>query len=420
MAITPALFEILCFMLAFRQIGLDDLPPMKPRLSTRPTQDITVTCHLAASMDTHWFINSSLMQVVRNSTGQQDWAVLATLDLSDGKVSASDHLTQSADNFYVVNGTNHMNSWLNISLASVHDTSFCCQVVYLDNGSPKMWRSEAFPFPSNNKTYPVITVTVTEGMSLECFHKPQGTIVTETSLEIVKTETVRDLCPQLEDDLQRLCIFRGPFVNGSATKEAHIFNTTCQDDGRYQCRIFGVTSREMDIYLPGCSATTHQTTSVTNLITKMHSKLNELHDFIHRLAFGLGLPLIISGPLTVLGCVYLLEKITGQNIWTVLKRIRQSFAGAVSKTLDMSQDQRQDVRLVNADSRSSAPSWITLTSTTSLLLLLLLLLLFVSLIPTATLWYNNNNVHYHVLVNALSTHMIHINLNMIFYTHVLM
>ena len=418
MAITPALFEILCFMVAFRQTGLDDLPPMNPRLSTRPTQDITVTCHLVAFMDTHQSFHPDLLQVVRKSTGQQNWAVLATLNLANGKVSTSDHLTQSADNLYVINGTKDGNSLLNISIASVHDTSFCCQVEYFDSRSSKTWRSETFPFPTNNKTYPGITVSVTEGMSLECFYKPQGRTVTETSLEIVKTETVTDLCPQLEDDqhLQRLCRFRNAFVSGAATKEVHIFNTTCQDEGRYQCRIWGVTSREMDIYLPGCSATTHQTTSVTNLITKMHSKLNELHDFIHRLAFGLGLPLIISGPLMVLGCVYLLEKITGQNIWTVLKRIRQSFAGAVSKTLDMSQDQRQDVRLVSADSRSLAPSWITLTSTTSLLLLLL----FVSLILTATLWYNNNNVHYHVLVNALSTHMIHINLNMIFYTHVLM
>ena len=30
---------------------------------------------------------------------------------------------------------------------------------------------------------------------------------------------------------------------------------------------------------------------------------------------------------------------------------------------------------------------------------------------------NNNNI-YHALINALSAHMIHINLNMIFYTHV--
>ena len=33
----------------------------------------------------------------------------------------------------------------------------------------------------------------------------------------------------------------------------------------------------------------------------------------------------------------------------------------------------------------------------------------------------NNNVHlmiFHTLINALSAHMIHINLNMIFYTHV--
>ena len=348
MAIAPALFETLCFMLAFRQTGLDDLPPMKPRLSTRPTQDITVTCHLAASMDTHWSFNSNLMQVVRKSTEQQGWEAVATLDLANGKVSTSDHFAQSTDNFYVVNGTNNTNSWLNISLASVHDTSFCCQVVYSDSGSPKMWRSEAFPFPSNNKTYPVITVTVTEGMSLECFHKPQGTIVTETSLEIVKTETViRDLCPQLEDDqhLQRLCIFRGPFVNGSATKEAHIFNTTCQDEGRYQCRIFGVTSREMEIYLPGCSATTHQTTFVTNLFTKM----NELHDFILRLGLGLGLPLLISGPLMGLGCVYILEKITGQNIPTLLRRIRASL-GPSRKHCNMPQDQRpEDTRLTMAD-----------------------------------------------------------------------
>jgi len=31
---------------------------------------------------------------------------------------------------------------------------------------------------------------------------------------------------------------------------------------------------------------------------------------------------------------------------------------------------------------------------------------------------NNNNVIYYALINALSAHMIHINLNMIFYTHV--
>ena len=368
MAIAPALFETLCFMLAFRQTGLDDLPPMKPRLSTRPTQDITVTCQLAAFVDKHRSFQPNWLQVVRNSTGQQDWAVLATLNLSDGKVSASDHLTQSADNFYVVNGTKDRNSLLNISIASVHDTSFCCQVVYWDGGFPKKWRSEAFPFPTNNKTYPGITVSVTEGMSLECFHKPQGRTATETSLEIVKTETVRDLCPQLEDDqhLQRLCRFRNAFVSGAATKEVHIFNTTCQDEGRYQCRIFGVTSREMDIYLPGCSATTHQTTSVTNLITKMHSKLNELHDFIHRLAFGLGLPLIISGSLMVLGCVYLLQKITGQNILTRLRRIRQIFPGVASNTLNIPQDQSQgDARLIIVDSNSLASSVVCTKDQTS-------------------------------------------------------
>ena len=37
--------------------------------------------------------------------------------------------------------------------------------------------------------------------------------------------------------------------------------------------------------------------------------------------------------------------------------------------------------------------------------------------------HNNNNVHlseyiYHALIDDLSAHMIHINLNMIFYTHV--
>ena len=347
MAITPALFEILCFMLAFRQIGLDDLPPMNPRLSTRPTQDITVTCHLVAFMDTHQSFHPDLLQVVRKSTGQQNWAVLATLNLANGKVSTSDHLTQSADNLYVINGTKDGNSLLNISIASVHDTSFCCQVEYFDSRSSKTWRSEAFPFPTNNKTYPGITVSVTEGMSLECFYKPQGRTVTETSLEIVKTETVRDLCPQLEDDqhLQRLCRFRGPFVNGSATKEAHIFNTTCQDEGRYQCRIFGVTSREMEIYLPGCSATTHQTTFVTKLFTKM----NELHDFILRLGLGLGLPLLISGPLMGLGCVYILEKITGQNIPTLLRRIRASL-GPSRKHCNMPQGQRpEDTRLTMAD-----------------------------------------------------------------------
>ena len=36
-----------------------------------------------------------------------------------------------------------------------------------------------------------------------------------------------------------------------------------------------------------------------------------------------------------------------------------------------------------------------------------------------SLVHNNNNVNfYHALINALSAHMIHINLNMIFYTHV--
>ena len=368
MAIAPALFETLCFMLAFRQTGLDDLPPMKPRLSTRPTQDITVTCQLAAFVDKHRSFQPNWLQVVRNSTGQQDWAVLATLNLSDGKVSASDHLTQSADNFYVVNGTKDTNSWLNISLASVHDTSFCCQVVYSDSGSPKMWRSEAFPFPSNNKTYPGITVTVTEGMSLECFHKPQGTIVTETSLEIVKTETVRDFCPQLENDqhLQRLCIFRNAFVNGSATKEAHIFNPTCQDEGRYQCRISDVTSREMDIYLPGCSATTHQTTSVTDQFTKLYSKMDELHDLILGLGLGFGLPPIMSGSLMALGCVYLLQKITVQNILTQLRRIRQIFPGVASNTLNMPQDQSQeDARLIIVDSNSLASSVVCTKDQTS-------------------------------------------------------
>ena len=327
MASYPALLATLCLILAFSQTGLDDLPSMK---------DITVTCQLAAFMDTHRSFHPDLLQVVQESTGQQDWAALATLNLADGKVSTSDHLAQSADNFYVVNGTKDRNSLLNISIASVHDTSFCCQVVYSDSGSYKTWHSEAFPFPSNNKTYPGITVSVTVGMSLECCHKPQGTTVTETSVEIVKTETVRDFWPQLENDqhLQRLCSFRNAFVNGSATKEAHIFNTTCQDEGRYQCRIWGVTSREMEIYLPGCSATTHQTTSVTNLFTKM----NELHDFILRLGLGLGLPLI-SGPLMVLGCLYLSEKITGQNIQTLLRRIKASLCW---KHCNMPQDQRQE------------------------------------------------------------------------------
>ena len=329
MAIAPALFETLCFMLAFRQTGLDDLPPMKPQLSMRPTQDITVTCHLAASMDTHWFINSSLMQVVRNSTGQQDWAVLATLNLSDGKVSASDHLTQSADNFYVVNGTKDRNSLLNISIASVHDTSFCCQVVYWDSGFPKKWRSEAFPFPSNNKTYPGITVTVTEGMSLECFHKPQGTTVTETSLEIVKTETDRDLCPQLEkrneQHLQRLCRFQNAFVGGAAIKEAHIFNVS-QDEGTYQCRISGASDEEM---------------VVTNLITTMTSCC------IFALVFGLlfGIPLAI---ILLLGCIY-------------VSCHKKNNMGERPRTMERPSNMPQDLGLNRVDSISTLQSPVSCT-----------------------------------------------------------
>ena len=260
MAIAPALLVTQCFMLAICLTGLDVLPPMKPRLSMRPTQDITVTCQLSAFMDTHWSFHPDLLQVVRKSNGQQDWATLATLYLADGKVSASDHLVQSEDNFYVVNGRKDgrviQNSWISISIGSVHDTSFCCQLVYADSGSPKTLRSKPFPFHtnvSNNKTSQRITVTVTEGMSLECFHKPQGTTVTETSLEIVKTETDRNLCPQLEKQneqhLQRLCRFQNAFVGGAATKAAHMFNMS-QEEGTYYCRISGGSSREVVVTSP--------------------------------------------------------------------------------------------------------------------------------------------------------------------------
>lgn len=252
MAITPAQLVTLCFMLAFRPTGLDDLPPMKPRLSTRPTQDITVTCQLAAFVDTHRSFHPDLLQVVQNSTGKQDWAALATLNLADGTVSASDHLRQSAHNLYVVHGTKDgkviRNSWLSLSVASIHDTSFWCEVEYSDSGTSKTWRSKVFPFPTNNKTYPGITVTVTEGLSVECFYKPQGGTATGTFSEIVRTDTNRDLCQQQEKwDEQQLCSFRNAFVGGAATKEAHIFNTS-QDEGmcHYQCRFSGVTPKEMD------------------------------------------------------------------------------------------------------------------------------------------------------------------------------
>ena len=253
MAIAPALLATQCFMLAICPTGLDHLPPMNPWLSTRPTQDITVTCQLAAFMDTHRSFDPDLLQVVWNCTGQQGWAALATLNLANGKVSTSDHLRQSSDNFYVVNSTKDRNSWLSISIANVHDTPFCCQVVYSDNGSYKTLRSEAFPFPSNNITYPGITVTVTEGLSIECFFKPQGVTVNGTFFEIVRTGTNRDLCQQQEQwdeqHLQQLCSFRNAFVGGMAVKEAHVFNMS-QDEGTYQCRIFDATSEEMVVTNP--------------------------------------------------------------------------------------------------------------------------------------------------------------------------
>ena len=256
----------LCSVLAFQfpHTGLDDLPPMKSQLSTRPTQDITVTCHLAAFMDTHRSFHPDLLQVVQESTGQQKWATLATLELANGKVSPSDHLRQSADNFYVVNGTKDgkviRNSWLSISFANVHNTSFSCQVSYFDSGSPKMWLSKAFSFRSNNKTYPGITMTVTKGLSVQCLYKPQAATVNGTFFEIVGINTDRDLCQQQEkwdeQHLQRLCSFRNGFVGGMAIKEAHIFNTS-QDEGtcHYQCRISGMEMDKTEICQQGSSAT---------------------------------------------------------------------------------------------------------------------------------------------------------------------
>ena len=257
----------LCSVLAFQfpHTGLDDLPPMKSQLSTRPTQDITVTCHLAAFMDTHRSFHPNLLQVVQESIGQQKWATLATLDLANGKVSPSDHLRQSADNFYVVNGTKDgkviRNSWLRISFANVH-TSLSCQVSYSDSGSPKTWLSKAFPFHSNSETYPGITVTVTKGLSIQCLYKPQAATVNGTFFEIVGINTDRDLCQQQEkwdeQHLQRLCSFRNGFVGGMAIKEAHIFNTS-QDEGTcyYQCRISGVEMDQTEICQQGSSATCH-------------------------------------------------------------------------------------------------------------------------------------------------------------------
>ena len=231
----------------------------------RRTQDVRVNCSLQdmIAQITEKRQHLNYLQVGQNESG--NLSTLASLNLVDGELKPSAHLTSPSAHAYHLTGKYNAkakdDSWLALFIADVQvskddELSFYCSVIYQGSEPNQNWTSEAVPF-IRDKQYTDkrkgIVVEVKRGISFECKNSKAAR---ETGITGADTKSVSSLCPKQDFDQANDCS-----VCLSGVERAHLYDFGCSD--RDQCAYTPQVERSdhLQFELPDCAS--GKTTTIT-------------------------------------------------------------------------------------------------------------------------------------------------------------
>lgn len=242
-------------------------------MCSRRTQDVRVNCSLQdMTAQIHEKIQRlNYLQVGQSASGKL--STLATLNLVDGDLAASPHLTSLSPHVYYLTGKYNANakndSSLSLFIADVKvskgdELSFYCRVIYQGSEPNQKWTSEAVPF-IRDKQYTDkrkgIVVEVNWGLSFECKNSKAAR---ETGITGADTRSVSSLCPKQDFGQANNCS-----VCLSGVERAHFFDFECSDRDRCADTPQMERSDHLQFELTDCaSGKTTTFTESTSLLTQ--------------------------------------------------------------------------------------------------------------------------------------------------------
>ncbi|KAK7098499.1 uncharacterized protein [Littorina saxatilis] len=254
-------------------------------LFSRYTLDVAIRCDLSVLVEAYTSAivdNIHSLQIVQHTSANNKENVLATLTMTNKTFAPSPFLNSSNRFFFVMAaGIENEEACLSVSISSVHviphnDLSYHCKVVYdppvndtAAANTTAIWRSRHFYFAATpvDVRYPGLHVQISQGLTLTCLvtssdedssrHDTASIELELSNMHGDKTLVSRQLCPGSAPDTARVKCDRYEATQGGhlmVRQRAHSFQTTCADDGTYQCTLT-TPSRQQSYQLQvSCSA----------------------------------------------------------------------------------------------------------------------------------------------------------------------
>ncbi|KAK7475260.1 hypothetical protein BaRGS_00033491 [Batillaria attramentaria] len=235
------------------------LASSRPQLSLAPTRDVSLICSADGVRERIHSLKG--LQIVQNGVinhGQLQDEVLATAT-HGGEMRLSEHATRSYPVSKVTGGflrKQRRRQWLKLTMAGdtpFADSAFSCTIFYLTHPADvrlTLWRSKEIllnPGSKNGLKTPGFEMKIETGLSFACELNVDD-FESVSSVKIAAASKPGVLlsweAPNTESVPARVSAEK--WALNTCPVRAHLFETVCDDDGSYICRVALFTSTRLE------------------------------------------------------------------------------------------------------------------------------------------------------------------------------